>query len=61
MDLLDGSLNIDVNISVGTIFLIYRRITKQGIPVEERAFLQLGKNQVAAGILFMALLPCWFI
>lgn len=45
----------------GTIFLIYRRITKQEIPVEERAFLQPGKNQVAAGILFMALLPCWFI
>ncbi|MGL4906627.1 MAG: class 1 fructose-bisphosphatase, partial [Plesiomonas sp.] len=33
MDPLDGSSNIDVNVSVGTIFSIYRRITPTGTPV----------------------------
>ncbi len=49
MDPLDGSSNIDVNVSVGTIFSIYRRISPAGSPVEERDFLQKGENQVAAG------------
>jgi fructose-1,6-bisphosphatase I len=49
IDPLDGSSNIDVNASVGTIFSIYRRITPTGNPVELKDFLQLGKNQVAAG------------
>src|SRR5699024_8859214 len=49
MDPLDGSSNIDVNVSVGTIFSIYRRISKVGTPVEERDFLQPGNKQVAAG------------
>ncbi|WP_407556470.1 class 1 fructose-bisphosphatase [Winogradskyella sp. 4-2091] len=49
MDPLDGSSNIDVNVSVGTIFSIYRRITPQGTPVEEKDFLQPGRKQVAAG------------
>ena len=49
MDPLDGSSNIDVNVSVGTIFSIYRRITPLGTAVEKRDFLQPGKNQVAAG------------
>ena len=49
MDPLDGSSNIDVNVSVGTIFSIYRRISPSGSPVEERDFLQKGENQVAAG------------
>ncbi len=49
MDPLDGSSNIDVNVSVGTIFSIYRRITDVGTPVTEADFLQPGSKQVAAG------------
>ncbi|ADP10254.1 MULTISPECIES: class 1 fructose-bisphosphatase [Erwinia] len=49
MDPLDGSSNIDVNVSVGTIFSIYRRITPAGTPVTEEDFLQPGSQQVAAG------------
>jgi fructose-1,6-bisphosphatase I len=49
MDPLDGSSNIDVNVSVGTIFSIYRRITPAGTPVTEEDFLQPGNQQVAAG------------
>ena len=49
MDPLDGSSNIDVNVSVGTIFSVYRRISEPGTPVELRDFLQKGVNQVAAG------------
>jgi len=49
MDPLDGSSNIDVNVSVGTIFSIYRRVTPSGSPVQIEDFLQKGKNQVAAG------------
>lgn len=48
MDPLDGSSNIDVNVSVGTIFSIYRRKTKNG-PAEVNDFLQYGSDQVAAG------------
>lgn len=49
MDPLDGSSNIDVNVSVGTIFSIYRRVTPIGTPVTKEDFLQKGDNQVAAG------------
>jgi fructose-1,6-bisphosphatase I len=49
MDPLDGSSNIDVNVSVGTIFSVYRRITPVGTPVTLEDFLQPGINQVAAG------------
>jgi len=49
IDPLDGSSNIDVNVSVGTIFSIYRRITPIGTPVTLEDFLQPGVNQVAAG------------
>lgn len=49
MDPLDGSSNIDVNVSVGTIFSVYRRITPVGTPVTIEDFLQPGINQVAAG------------
>lgn len=47
-DPLDGSSNIDVNVSVGTIFSIYKR-KKSGIPSTEADFLQSGVKQVAAG------------
>jgi len=49
IDPLDGSSNIDVNVSVGTIFSIYRRVTPVGTPVTLGDFLQAGINQVAAG------------
>ncbi len=49
IDPLDGSSNIDVNVSVGTIFSIYRRVTPIGTPVTKEDFLQPGNLQVAAG------------
>lgn len=49
MDPLDGSSNIEMNVSVGTIFSIYRRISPIGSPVTMDDFLQPGVNQVAAG------------
>ncbi|HAI04251.1 MAG TPA: class 1 fructose-bisphosphatase, partial [Pantoea sp.] len=49
MDPLDGSSNIDVNVSVGTIFSIYRRVSEPGTPVVEADFMQPGNKQVAAG------------
>ena len=48
IDPLDGSSNIDVNVSVGTIFSIYRRKSTEGKPTLEDA-LQRGTEQVAAG------------
>ncbi|MCK0144504.1 class 1 fructose-bisphosphatase [Arenibacter sp. F26102] len=49
IDPLDGSSNIDVNVSVGTIFSIYRRVTPIGAPVGLEDFLQPGRAQIAAG------------
>lgn len=49
IDPLDGSSNIDVNVSIGTIFSIYRRVTEPGTPVQMEDFLQKGIHQVAAG------------
>ena len=49
MDPLDGSSNIDVNASIGTIFSVYRRISPIGEPVTMEDVLQKGTNQVAAG------------
>ncbi|MCA0430384.1 MAG: class 1 fructose-bisphosphatase [Bacteroidetes bacterium] len=48
MDPLDGSSNIDVNVSVGTIFSIYRRTSLSG-PGTLADFMQRGTEQVAAG------------
>jgi fructose-1,6-bisphosphatase I len=48
-DPLDGSGNIDVNISIGTIFSIYRRVSPLGLPCTKEDFLQPGNKQVAAG------------
>ncbi|RMG81438.1 MAG: class 1 fructose-bisphosphatase [Bacteroidetes bacterium] len=47
IDPLDGSSNIDVNVSIGTIFSIYRRKSKEKVTLED--FLQPGTEQVAAG------------
>ena len=49
MDPLDGSSNIDVNASIGTIFSVYKRISPVGGPVTMEDVLQKGTNQVAAG------------
>ncbi|MCF6352096.1 MAG: class 1 fructose-bisphosphatase [Cyclobacteriaceae bacterium] len=49
IDPLDGSSNIDVNVSIGTIFSIYRRVSEVGAPVTQADVLQPGKNQIAAG------------
>jgi fructose-1,6-bisphosphatase I len=48
-DPLDGSSNIDVNVSIGTIFSIYRRISPNGTPATLADMLQMGDQQVAAG------------
>ncbi len=48
-DPLDGSANIDVNISIGTIFSVYRRVSALGKPATKEDFLQPGNKQVAAG------------
>jgi fructose-1,6-bisphosphatase I len=49
IDPLDGSSNIDVNVSIGTIFSIYRRKSAIGKPIQEEDILQPGAEQVAAG------------
>jgi fructose-1,6-bisphosphatase I len=49
IDPLDGSSNIDVNISIGTIFSIYRRKSPIGSPVQQEDIMQPGNEQVAAG------------
>ena len=49
IDPLDGSSNIDVNVSIGTIFSIYRRVTPAGTAIQKEDVLQPGHKQVAAG------------
>jgi fructose-1,6-bisphosphatase I len=49
IDPLDGSSNIDVNVSIGTIFSVYRRKSEVGTPITDRDILQKGSEQVAAG------------
>ena len=49
LDPLDGSSNIDVNISIGSIFGVYRRKSETGTPCRLEDFLQQGRNLVAAG------------
>ncbi len=48
-DPLDGSSNIDVNVSIGTIFSVFRRVSELGKPATIDDFLQPGLKQVAAG------------
>ncbi len=49
MDPLDGSSNIDVNVSIGTIFSIFRRTSPEGHKAQIEDFIQEGTKQVAAG------------
>ena len=48
-DPLDGSSNIEVNVSIGTIFSIYRRVSSVGTIAKAEDFLQPGNMQVASG------------
>lgn len=48
-DPLDGSSNIDSNVSIGTIFSIYRRVTPRDQPCTLQDVLQQGIKQVGAG------------
>ncbi|MCX6647041.1 MAG: fructose-1,6-bisphosphatase, partial [bacterium] len=47
-DPLDGSSNIDVNVTVGSIFAIWTRVTKSGLPTNQD-ILRKGRDLVAAG------------
>lgn len=49
IDPLDGSSNIEVNVSIGTVFSIYRRISEVGAPAREEDLLQPGNALIAAG------------
>ena len=49
IDPLDGSSNIDVNVTIGTIFGVYRRTTARGSSCNLDDFLQKGESLVAAG------------
>ena len=49
IDPLDGSSKIDVNVSIGTIFSIYRRKSAPGTPISNDDIMQKGSEQVAAG------------
>src|SRR3989304_4186880 len=57
LDPLDGSSNIDVNVSVGTIFSIYRRVSPSEGPVTAEDFLQKGRSQAAAGYIIYGSSP----
>lgn len=48
-DPIDGSSNIDVNVPVGTIFSILKRVSPEDSSVQLGDFLQKGTEQVAAG------------
>jgi fructose-1,6-bisphosphatase I len=48
-DPLDGSANIDVNVSIGTIFCVFRRVSEKGTLATKEDFLQKGRSMVAAG------------
>ena len=51
IDPLDGSSNIDVNVSIGTIFSVFERVSPTGSPIIEADYLQPGRKQVMAGYL----------
>ncbi len=59
MDPLDGSSNIDVNVSVGTIFSIYRRISPVAVHRLPRTSCNLATNKWRRATSFTALQPCW--
>ncbi|KRX08806.1 hypothetical protein PPERSA_08910 [Pseudocohnilembus persalinus] len=48
-DPLDGSSNIDANVSIGSIFAIWKRQTEQGTPANEKDYLRDGNGIIASG------------
>lgn len=61
MDPLDGSSNIDVNVSIGTIFSVYRRKSPLGEVANIDDFYSKVVTRLLPVTLFMALLRCWYI
>lgn len=59
MDPLDGSSNIDVNVSVGTIFSIYRRVSLLALPRLKKTSCSQDTNKWPRVTSFTALPPCW--
>ena len=49
IDPLDGSSNIDVNATIGTIFGVFRRKTPEGTPATKEDYLRSGRDMIAAG------------
>jgi fructose-1,6-bisphosphatase I len=49
IDPLDGSSNIDVDVSIGSIFSVYRRVSPVDTPPVPEDVIQMGNRQVAAG------------
>lgn len=49
IDPIDGSENIDLNMSIGSIFSVYPRVSGRGKPAKPEDFLQPGENLVVAG------------
>ncbi len=49
IDPLDGSSNIDVNATIGTIFGVFRRSTPEGTPAQKEDYLRSGRDMVASG------------
>tara|TARA_Y100000385_G_scaffold66719_1_gene66410 strand:+ start:675 stop:1007 length:333 start_codon:yes stop_codon:yes gene_type:complete len=60
IDLLDGSFSIDVNVSVGTIFSVHRRVTPLASTVNINDFYKRVQNKSLPGMLYMATLPCCY-
>lgn len=60
MDPLDGSSNIDVNVSVGTIFSIYRRVTPVGTPLPKKISCNRATDRSPRAMWCMAPRRCWF-
>ncbi|VDZ96349.1 fructose-1,6-bisphosphatase [Salmonella enterica subsp. enterica] len=60
MDPLDGSSNIDVNVSVGTIFSIYRRVTPSARRSPKKISCNPATNRSLRDMSCMARPPCWF-
>ena len=57
VDPLDGSSNIDVNATIGTIFGIFRRVTPEGTPATDADGLRVGRDLIAAGyVVYLSLI-----
>jgi fructose-1,6-bisphosphatase len=61
VDPLDGSSNIDTNVSVGTIFSIYRRLSSNTMLFRSQIFCKKEYNKLQQDMCFMVLPQCLFI